>query len=836
MPFRALAVLGLFGVVLIAAGPADAQAWGEIVGRVTQADGADAGAAIPGATVLVLRRGEATNYGTAARGDGRYDLRIPEGVYTLRFSGIGFQARTAEANVRRGQVLALDVALALSTEEFEEVTAEGERAAQAEAGVFTLQPEVIRAIPDPIGNDAIRSVKVLPGVTSSNELSSAYSVRGGGYSENQFFLDGFEVYRPFRTRQGEQEGLGLINADLASGLTLYAGGFPARYGGKLASVLDVTYARPEGPPGGGIYASGLDAGAVIRTGLLDDRVGLAVATRRATAGRLFASQELKGVYEPEFRDVQGLMDFRISDGHSLRLVGLLARHRFEFEPQQRRTTFGIFPDQIRTVAFQFVGQETDGYDVRFLGARLSNRLGPVLAEHEGSYFDTEEVERFDVSGGITLYRVRDPNQSPDDPLNLFRQGAARQRDVADNEISVRTITGGGRYRLLAGPHALEAGWQARSLRFTDRLYEFTEIAGQDTLGLPRFVRTGSLDDQEEVSTGQQALWLEDAFEIFRPGLLVVTAGVRADHFDLTDEWTLSPRASARWQMNQWTTLSAAAGLYYQAPTYRELRGEPVVDTSRTLPELNRDLRSQSATLGVVGIDHLFQGTRFALRGEAWYKQLSDLISYEVEGTRVLYSGENDSEGYAYGMDLQFRGEFVPGLESWLNYGLLVTRERFFAPENPTPAEQIAFERRGGGSYIPRPTDRRHNFALFVQDHIPGDDTWTLHLRALFGTGTPFTPPSPDNVLDGATIFSPGPRNALRYPEYFRFDMGATKSASLGTVGGRDMRLGLTAEVLNVFDQSNTIAYTFIDSGQGFYEGVPTRLTPRTVNVRLRLDF
>ena len=266
-----------------------------------------------------------------------------------------------------------------------------------------------------------------------------------------------------------------------------------------------------------------------------------------------------------------------------------------------------------------------------------------------------------------------------------------------------------------------------------------------------------------------------------------------------------------------------------------LRGEPDADTT-ALPELNRDLRSQQATLGVLGVDHIFRGTRFALRGEAWYKQLSDLISYEVEGTRVLYSGENDSEGYAYGLDLQFRGEFVPGLESWLNYGFLVTRERFFAPENPTPEEQIAFERRGGGSYIPRPTDRRHNFALFVQDHIPGDDTWTLHLRALFGTGTPFTPPSPDNVLDGATIFSPGPRNALRYPEYFRFDMGATKSASLGNVGGRDVRLGLTAEVLNVFDQSNTIAYSFIDSGQGFFEGVPTRLTPRTVNVRLRLDF
>jgi hypothetical protein len=816
--------------------PAAAQAWGEVVGRVTQAGDPGAGEPIPGATVLVLRQGQPTNYGTAAGSDGRYDLRVPEGSYVLRFSSIGYVAQTRSVTVRRGQAAALDVALEVSTEEIDEVTAQADRAAVGEAGVFTLEPQVVRAIPDPIGNDAIRSVKVLPGVTSSNELSSAYSVRGGGYSENQFFLDGFEVYRPFRTRQGEQEGLGLINADLAAGLTLYAGGFPARYGGKLASVLDVTYARPTGAPSGGVYASGLDAGGVVRGGFLDDRLGVAVAVRRATAGRLFASQELEGVYEPEFRDVQGLVDWELAPGHSLRIVGLVARHRFDFQPQQRRTTFGIFPDQIRTVAFQFVGEERDGYDVRFVGSRLSNRIGAVLAEHEASYFDTEEIEQYDVAGGITLYRVRDPNQSPDDPLNLIRQGAARQRDVADNDIGVLTFTGGGRYRLLAGPHALEAGWQARLLQFSDRLSEYTEIAGSDDFGRPIVVRTGELDDSEEITTGQQALWMEDAFEILRPALLVLTAGVRADHFDLTDEWTISPRASVRWQMNEWTTLSAATGIYYQAPTYRELRGEPGFDTTAALPELNRDLQSQRATIGVMGVDHLFRGTRFALRGELWFKQLANLISYEVEGTRVLYSGENDSEGYAYGADFQFRGEFVPGLESWLNYGFLLTRERFFAPENPTPAEQLAFERRGGGSYIPRPTDRRHNFALFVQDHIPGDDTWTLHLRALFGTGTPFTPPSPDNILDGATVFTPGPRNALRYPEYFRFDMGATKSASLGTVGGRAVRLGLTAEVLNVFDQSNTIAYTFIDSGQGFYEGVPTRLTPRTVNVRLRLDF
>lgn len=793
--------------------------WGDVTGRVTSVE---TGESIPGATILV----DGTNYGTAANTDGLFRFRIPAGRYALLVRAVGFVSVVDSVRVLPQEITMLNVALPESTTELPEAVVEGSAVSEG-AGVFVLDPEDVRNMPTPVA-DALRGVKLLPGVTSNNETSNAYSVRGGGYSENLFFIDEFEVYRPLRTRQGEQEGLGLVNADLVSEMTLYAGGFPSRYGGKLSSALDVSYSRPVGPVGGSAYGSTLDGGISMHSGLLNNSLGVSVAARTARPRRFFATQELEGTYDPDFRDVQGVVDYQIADGHDLHVLGMLARHRFRLQPSQRRTTFGIFPDQIRTVAFQFTGEEEDGYDIRFGGARLSNRLSESLrVSHDISYFETEEFETYDVAGAVTLFRILDPQGDPEDPLNLIETGQANQRDVADNSIRVSTLTGGGRYRLGLNRHAAEVGWKARRLTFDDRLFEYTQLAGRDSISNPVSVTTDSLSDSSSLDTYQAAIWAEDVIDILpEPGKLVTTLGVRADYFEFNDEWTISPRFSARYRMNETTSLSAAAGMYYQVPTYRELRGEPAPGES-ILGALNRDLMSQRAALFVLGGEHFFTNTRVVLRAEAWYKALSNLISYDIDNVRVLYSGENDSRGYAYGLDLQVRGELVPGLESWLNYSYLLAREEFL-PE---------FQTEFNNGVRARPTDRRHNIALFVQDYVPGNDTWTLHLRTLLGTGLPFTPPAVSERINEVDVFMPGQRTTGRYPEYFRFDMGATKRVNVGTgPTGNPLSLKLTAEVLNVFNMKNTITYSWIASGTGFFEGVPTRLTPRTVNVRVRLDF
>ena len=305
----------LAGLLLAAlAAPLSAQTWGEISGRVTEADGP-----VAGASVLV----EGTSFGTNTGGDGRYAFRIPEGRYPVRVSFVGYTTVRDTVVVRRGATARFDAVLEVATGDLGDVAVEAQQ--NRGVGVSRIDPRVVRDMPLPV-QDAIRAVKTELGVTSNNELSNAFSVRGGSYDENQFFIDGFEVYRPLRIRQGEQEGLGLINGDLTSRMTLFAGGFPVRYGGKLASVLDATYAAPEGAVSSTAYLSTLDAGVAV-SGALSGRVGLAVAARSARPQRFFASQELEGSYDPNFRDVQGVLDADLG-GSSLRGVGLYARHRF----------------------------------------------------------------------------------------------------------------------------------------------------------------------------------------------------------------------------------------------------------------------------------------------------------------------------------------------------------------------------------------------------------------------------------------------------------------------------------------------------------------------------
>ncbi|MEM1115702.1 MAG: TonB-dependent receptor [Bacteroidota bacterium] len=825
---------GVLLALLLGVPEAGAQAqFGELSGRVTDAA---TGAAIPGATVVV----EGTSFGSNTRADGRYDFRIPEGTYPILVSFVGYESVRDTVAVRRGQTIAFDAVLAEAVGDLGAVNVEA--GAAEGVGVSSIDPRTVRDMPLPVA-DAIRGVKTELGVTSSNELSNAFSVRGGSYDENQFFIDGFEVYRPLRISQGEQEGLGLINGDLTSRMTLFAGGFPVRYGGKLASVLDATYAAPAGPISGTLYTSTLDAGGAVQ-GAITDRLGVAVGARSARPQRFFAGQELDGAYDPDFRDVQGVVDLRLGERHTLRGLGLYARHRFRLAPQQRETTFGIYPNLVSTVAIDFEGLEEDGYDIAFGGLLLTSRLGDgAVAEHRLSGFVTDEFEGYDVSSRTSLFRRQQAPDRPQGDLDRIIEGQALQVDRAANTIQQTIGTAEGRYLVRLGAHNVEAGWMGRVLRFDDRISETTTLAGQDAAGRPAEIVARSLEADTTFASWQAAAFVEDAVRFGER--LTIRPGLRADYFAYNAELTLSPRLGVIYQSGPQTTLSAAAGVYYQAPTYRELRGDPAPGEA-AFNELDGDIASPRAIQAVVGLEHFFVSRRLGVRAEAYVKQFSDLISYDLENVRVVYSAENDSEGYAVGADLQLRGELVPGLESWFNYGVLFTEERFYEPEVPAgiAGEPVRdrFLARGAGSYVPRPTDRRHNLSLFVQDYVPGDDTWTLHVRTLYGTGVPTTPPSrdDDNSLTSASAFLDGPRNALRLPSYFRFDMGATKRLRLGTAPtGAPLALLATVEVLNVFDQTNTIAFSWVEQvreGRRFFTAVPTRLTPRTLNVRLRVDF
>jgi Outer membrane receptor for ferrienterochelin and colicins len=314
------------------------------------------------------------------------------------------------------------------------------------------------------------------------------------------------------------------------------------------------------------------------------------------------------------------------------------------------------------------------------------------------------------------------------------------------------------------------------------------------------------------------------------GRLTVTGGLRADYFSFNDEWTLSPRLSGRLKATERLTLTGAWGIYHQKPTYRELRGDPE-GTESIAETLNRDIESQRSVQYVLGGEYFFPEQRLSLRAEGYYKDLDNLISYTIEDVRVNYSGENDTYGYTYGLDLQLRGELVPGLESWFNYSYLVARERFTEEALSSYSQRLREARQG---LIPRPADQRHTFSAFVQDYVPGDESWKVHMRLLYGSGLPHTPDDPGpEVTEGVQTRVPGDRMSGRLPAYRRVDVGATKRIEVAESGiGGPVHLELTLELLNMFDMDNTVDYSWT---RGF-ERVPKRLTPRTLNARLHLTF
>ena len=812
-------LLSVLGAVLLAAvGPVQAQTWSTVRGVVT--DSAD-GTPIPSVSVLV--RG--TNFGTATGADGTYALRLPVGTYALRFSSVGFRTRVDSVTVTEDAPTRLDVTLAATVTELDELTVTDEQAAP-ETGVYKVDPEDVQNIPTPF-KDGFRALKTVPGVATNNELTQQYSVRGGGYNENLIFINGFEVFMPFRARQGEQEGLGLLNPDLASDITFYTGGFPPRYGGKLSSALDVDYAQPTDQPlTGSAAVSTLDANVHAQSSALDGDLGWAVGVRRAQPGRFFGTQDLKGDYDPTFTDVQGSLTYRVSDRVSVEALGIWADHVFELDPQERTTYFGVISlndpsaSSFKALRTNFSGARRDGYTTALGGLRLHTDLsGRVTIAHDLSYFGTRETENFDVTSEGRVCQV-DPTQgdTPSNCVSLLRTTRLR---FADNAVEVRRLTGGGRYTWTRNRHALEAGWSARRMHFDDRLNEKNVLVGDDVR-----IRVDSLRDRATFTEQQVGGYLQDAVDLLpERDRLVLTGGLRTDYYTFNDEWTVSPRLSARYRHNERLTLNGSWGIYHQQPAYRELRGTP--QGEQTIDEtLNRDLQSQRSMQFVAGGEYFWPESRLYLRAEAYYKDLDDIISYTIENVRVNYSGENDATGYTYGVDLQLRGEFVPGLESWFNYSFMVARERFKAPYR-----EAGYNARG---YLPRPTDQRHTFSAFVQDYVPGDQSWKLHMRLLYGSGLPYTTTNPGpRVNRSVRTRVPGPRMGGRLPAYRRVDVGATKEITVAEDGiSAPVRLDLTVEVLNLFDMDNTVAYTWTQD----FTRVPKRLTPRTLNARLRLTF
>jgi hypothetical protein len=674
-----------------------------------------------------------------------------------------------------------------------------------EVSSFKIDPKIPKYLPSAF-NDFNKILVTLPGVSSNSELTSQYNVRGGNFDENLVYVNGIEIYRPFLVKAGQQEGLSFINPDLVRDIEFSAGGWQAKYGDKLSSVLSVNYKIPYR------FKASASAGLLGGTFHLENisknnRFSYIIGARQKTAQYLLNTLPVKGEYRPRFFDIQSYLHIKLSKpdkyGISRTNLGLLtsfARNRYFILPSKRETTFGT-TDEVIKLAVDFEGREYLEYETFQSALKLEHSFSDQYrSEWMISGVMAGEREYGDVEAAYKLCDVDpDPNSSQFNQC-IFTRGFGSLFNHARNRLLVRTFNfTNHHYFIKSRKNGFQFGMSAGYENIRDSLSEYSFI---DSLGYVSLINNLKSSMQIESfrfqSYGQHSLYLDSTRQI--------TYGVRLNYWTLNNQLLVSPRIQYSWkpQSRKDIIYKASIGLYQQPPFYRELRDFE--------GNIHRDLKAQSSVHLIAGRDMNFKawGRDFKFSGELWGKYLWNVIPYDIDNVRIRYYAHNNAKAYAGGADFRINGEFVKGAESWFSLGIISTRE------------DVEGDGRG---FIRRPVDQRVTAAIFFQDHLPNNPSIRAYLNLVYGTGLPFGPPS---SVENRAVFSA--------PSYRRVDLGFSK---LLNYTDKDIArktffesVWISAEVLNLLGVNNTISYLWISDVNRNQYAVPNTLSTRFVNVRI----
>ncbi|GAA4270008.1 TonB-dependent receptor [Hyunsoonleella aestuarii] len=772
--------------------------------------------------------------GTETNENGFYLLKVSANDdVQVEFSHITYKRIVLFFNLKIGEEYEFNPVMKTSIEQITEVVISGKRQKEVE-GITTLKPETIRKIPG--ANAGVENLLLtLPGVSNNNELSTQYSVRGGNYDENLVYVNDIEVYRPFLIRSGQQEGLSFVNTNLVQNVDFSSGGFQAKYGDKLSSVLDITYKTP--------YQFEVNADLSFLGGSLsienlskDSKFSSIVGLRYRDNELLVDARETETNYDAAFADAQAFLTYKFTDKFHLSFLGNASFNKYGYEPLTRQTNFGTLSDPIALLVF-YQGQEKDQYQTLFGAFKgtyfVNDNLNLKLIA--SSYHTTEE-EYFDI---LAQYRLGEVNSNIGDE-NLgeveFSEGIGSQLNHGRNDLDalISTIEHKGDFRINDDRFEWSVKYSNEDIR--DRLIEWEVI---DSAGFsirpPRIIPvneqpyepfSGPIQPFQNVrSTNnvkidrlqayaqwskRSTLGISDVW--YNAGVRLHNWSVSGDGISNSSQTVFSPRAQFAikpyWQKDM--LFRVAAGLYYQPPFYRELRDSMGV--------VQPNVKAQKSIHFVLGNDYSFKmwDRPFKLTTEAYYKNLTDVNPYTLENVRIRYRARNNAKAYAYGLDMRLNGEFVPGTESWFSFGYLKTEENI--------------DNRG---FIARPTDQRLKFAALFQDYVPNIPSMKMYLNLVYNTGLPGGSPSYADPYVYQT----------RLPDYKRADVGfqfviVDEKKQFNSGWKKPFKeLSFGVEIFNLFDVQNSITNTWVrDVYSKRQFAIPNYLTPRVFNVRTTMKF
>ena len=790
-----------------------------VFGTVTDKDNA------PMEYVSVSLLNNAKPIGTTTDKHGKYSLKIPKnGQVTIRFSFTGCESQDFTFTTNGTTKQEINCKLLPSSTTLEQVTVREERTRNT-----TFTPIKIEKIGDVVGPAAtVESlIKTLADVSSNNEMSSQYSVRGGSFDENLVYINDVEIYRPFLVRSGQQEGLSIINPDMVSNIQFSPGGFDAKYGDKMSSVLDITYRRPIDRIAGQASVSLLGGSAHVESAV-NDRLSVSLGFRRHSNKYLFKSLDTEGAYTSAYTDFQAIINYEISKKLSLSFLGIYSQNRYGLIPESQTTNFGNFFESMQLRVY-FDGQEIDKYRTLLGAVTLDYRPTNKLSfKWITSAYNNKESEVYDIQGQYWLYELNVGSVIGEN--ELFDRGIGTYLEHARNFLTTGVTSTEIKGLYLAGNGRWEFGAKAQHEAIDDKIREWklidsadytipsiADIPG-DSANIPHAPYLQNFaHSQNDLNNNRLSAYVQRSWDFdIGKNKLSLLAGVRGQYWSYKDEFFASPRLSLNYKPNwkQDMLFRLAGGMYNQSPFYREYR--------RPDGSLNPDIKSQKSyqVSGTLDWNLRLWDKPFKFTADIYYKYITDLIPYQIDNLRIRYLANNDAVGYATGVSLRLNGEFVEGIESWASLSLMQTQEKLFDDETQT-----------WGGWQARPTDQRLSFKLFFQDYLPSLPWWQMSLNFVYGTGFPFSKPF-------QTDFSV----THRLPSYFRVDWG--NSVHLKKIGKLknakwlqkidDVVVGV--DVFNLFNYKNVVSYLWVADYDNKYYGVPNYLTARQINVKLTVIF
>ena len=764
------------------------------------------------ATVSVVSQGKVAF--TSLKGEFSMHLHSADSV-AVKFSMIGYKTEVRVLRKPRGKQT-LQVVLHTDATMLGDVNVTGEKIQSDQTQEIKIKD--IKMAPSANGNGVEGIIQQQAGVSTHSELSSQYNVRGGAFDENSVYINNVEVYRPFLVRSGQQEGLSVINPYMVDKIGFSTGGYGAKYGDKMSSALDITYktlkAKGKKPVVEGSLAASL-LGTDAYIGIGTRKLSWLNSVRYKTTSYLLGSLETKGEYKPNYLDYQTYLSYQPNKRWKIDFIGYISDNHYNFEPSDRETSFGTM-ENVKSFKVFFDGHEKDRFLTYFgtLGITRNITRNTSLSLL-GSAFYTKEQEKYDIQGQYWL----DQTETSE---NL---GVGTYFEHARNYLSARVMSAKLMLRHKVQKHNVEAAVTLKREHIEENSieYEMRDSAGYSVPHTGKdLYMIYSMKARNELNASRMETYIQDTYR-FSGGIADSTGngqthytlnyGVRMSHWNFNRETILSPRISLAIipANHENTTLRLAAGLYYQAPFFKELRDTTTVN-GVTVASLNEKIKSQRSIHFIAGYDYRFRmnDQRFKFSAEAYYKALSNIVPYSVSNVKVVYYGQNECSGHAAGLDFKLYGEFVPGTDSWLSLSLMDTKMKL------------------NGKSIPLPTDQRYAVNLFFTDYFPGSRKWRMSLKLAFADGLPFA--APHKELE---------TNSFRATAYRRADIGM--SYQLLDNSRREKKtflknVTLGVDCLNLFGIDNVNSYYWVTDVTSQQYAVPNYLTGRQLNARVLLEF